>query len=135
MSHSNPFFKKLVGAIALAVALVLGQVAAAGVASARDGHDGHSRHRAETTTDLKVYSHSACAFVSSDHGTPTGTVTFKLTNHKTQTATVTLKRGKACVGLRLKPGKYELTATYNGSRHFKPSSDSADRGIHLTGVA
>lgn len=61
------------------------------------------------------------ATVTSSHGTPTGTVTFK--NGATTLGTGALSKGKAVLSTsKLNAGQYTITADYGGAATFAPST-------------
>jgi len=120
--------RKVVSALAVGGLLAVGQVSGPAFATGGDDYhdrDGKRHYSIDTDTDLTVYSRYACAEVSSDKGTPRGTVTFTLVGYDSETEY--LRDGKACVRIssHLRNYKtYKLVARYNGYRSWEPSYDS-----------
>ena len=89
--------------------------------------------RAVTNTDLRLdknrvnpgESNTARVNVTSDAGTPQGSVTFKVSGHAAES--VPLVNGQASYSMPtdLRAGQtYRVTARYNGRRLYKPSQDT-----------
>jgi LPXTG-motif cell wall-anchored protein len=130
----NVLTSRLVAALAaggvLAIAQLSGPATVASVPALEQVAD--YPESVETTTDVRVdhpmmrpgQTNHARATVSSDNGTPKGTVTFKVSGHAPKV--VTLRNGHASYTLPsdLAAGKtYTVTARYNGKGQYKPSSD------------
>jgi LPXTG-motif cell wall-anchored protein len=86
-----------------------------------------------TNTDLRLAKkrvrpgerNTARVRVTSDAGTPQGTVTFRVSGHAAKTVRLVQGRASYSMPRDLKAGKtYRVTARYNGKRIWKPSKDT-----------
>lgn len=140
---SKLIIKNVVGALAVGGVLAVSQFASPAVVTSSPAIAERAYPASVVTnTDLTLdrttvrpgQRNTARVTVSSDDGTPQGTVTFRVSGHDPQT--VTLVNGKASYDMPtdLKAGRtYTVTATYNGNKVYKKSSDSENVTVEEKG--